>query len=497
MNITPLSALAVAYIAGVAAARYVNIPFILSWAISLAAIITAAFSINTKNKSAILFLISSAFLGAAMFKGSQCFPSNHISHLVSPRGSQASVMGIITNDPAQKGKVTTFILETQSLNKRETTGKILVKVFKEDNFSYGDRVCLEGSIYRVPYFRISRKINYRDYLKQKKIHAILSVGRESTIEILERGCGNPLKAFALSLKKYFKNTMTKYMSPFPKAVLGAILLGEREDLSKAARRMMIESGTIHIISISGLHAGLAGLITLIILRMMRMPKKACHVVTSFILVIYCLLTGAMAPVVRVTIMSIMLSLAYIIGRDTDAYNTLSAAALLILLFNPQELFDMSFQLSFSSIFFIAWLSPKINRLFKENLFKIKYMRALIMLFSSSFAVWLGLLPLTAYYFNIISFAAILANMVVVPYFTIVIGSGIAFLFLGSAIGPLAPLLQAANEFFIMCLFKFIALTVRIPGAFINTPDIPFFAVISYYLMLAFIFNQARRSVVKN
>lgn len=484
MNRAPLSGAAVVFIAGILVAKYTDIPFSIFWMAALPAIILSIVFLKSRVKFLIFIVFSVLFLGGAALRNSQELPPHHISNFITYKGNDVRIEGIIASDPVVKKKSTNFVIKAQRLfrddEELKVCGKVLVKAFKKGHFIYGDKLLIEGSMYRAPYFRISKRSNYRDYLTQKGIYSILSVKKESVVKSLGERAANPIKASAFYMRRRLKRIIESNMSPLSSSILNAIILGERSNLPDGLREIMVQSGTVHIIAISGLHVGLISFIALMTLNILRIPKKASYFITVFVLILYCILTGARTPVVRVTIMAIMLFFGYIIQRETSLFNTLSVAALAILIYNPQQLFNISFQLSFMSIISIGWLSPKIKAIFRKDYFKKTFFGIMIMLFSGSLAAWIGLTPLIAYNFGIVSPIAIAANMIVVPYLSIVVGSGILAVFVGFIYAPLGPIFFATSEISILFLIKLLTLLARIPGAYLTLPDIPPYLVISYY-----------------
>lgn len=146
-------------------------------------------------------------------------------------------------------------------------------------------------------------------------------------------------------------------------------------------------------------------------------------------------------------------------------------------------FEISFQLSFLSVISIVWFFPKIKSVFPEKLDKIPWLHFLISAFSLSFAAWIGLLPLIAYHFKIISPVTILANMIIVPYMAIIVASGFSLVFIGAFIPSLAPVFAASNELFVLILFRIISFLTVIPGAYFKLPEISFVYVLFYYVSL--------------
>ncbi len=497
MNRYPLVMAALAFITGILIADYTGIPVIFLWMGSLLSLILSMTCLRYNMRFLVFSLLTITFLGGLVLKDSQDLAPGHISNFTPYKSAPVLIEGIIDSDPVARSikngiEATSFVLRAKSLirdgKENKVCGKILVKAFGSRRFDYGDRLIIEGKIYRVPYFRISKTLNYRRFLERQGIYSVFSAGRGSDVRILKKGRGNPLKAFAFKIRHRVKSIVKEGMEPFSADILNAIILGERQDVSPDLRKVLVSSGTIHIVAISGLHVGLVAFIILLILKVSRVPKRISYFLAICALIVYCLLTGARAPVIRATIMAVILLFGYAIERRTNIYNSLSLAALMILVFNPQQVFSLSFQLSFMSIISIVWLSPKIKSLF-ESLWRNRevskkwFIIYPITLFSASLAAWLGLLPLVAYYFNIISPIAILANIVVVPYMTLVIGSGFTFIISAFIAPPLTPIFQAANEGVITLLFKLISFAAHIPGAYFSIPEVPFRFVVAYYLLI--------------
>ena len=397
----PFVVLVLVFCSGIFFANLIKIPFGLIYSL---VVILLIFSFLLIRRSLVFNVFISCLvftLGVALLKNSQILPNCHIAKLIPYKSESSFLMGIINNDPIYQDKSVSFILKAEKLKINETwmktCGKVLIKVFRKNEFSYGDRLFLKGNLYR-PFSFSKSEFNYRDYLKHQGIYSIFSVKKDSMVKQSGRNIGNPIKSFAFRIKHRMREVIIKNLSPFSAGILNAIILGERQNLSAHTRDVLVESGTVHIIAISGLHLGIVAFITLLILKIIKIPRKLRYILTILLLIVYCILTGANTPVVRATVMAAVLLLGYFLEREVNIYNSLSLAALIILVVNPWQLFEISFQLSFLSVTSIVWLSPKIKTLFPEKLNKIPWIRFLISIFSVSFAAWLGLLPLIAHYF---------------------------------------------------------------------------------------------------
>jgi len=493
----PLVHLCVAFCLGIMSEAPFKIPFFILYLFTFMSLVPCIIFLKQNTKFNIFILCAAFFLGATVLRNSQILPNCHIARLVPYKSDSFSLVGVIDNDPIYQGKKVSFFLKAEKLGINETwlktCGKVLVNVFGENNFSYGDRLFLRGKLYR-PFSFSKGEFNYRNYLRHQGIYLILSVKNGSMVKQLDKNVGNPVKSFAFRIRHKMRHVIVKNLSSFSTGILNAIILGERQNLSAHTRDILVYSGTVHIIAISGLHLGIVAFMILLILKIIKIPRKPRYILTILLLVFYCLLTGANTPVMRATIMAAMLLFSYFLEREGNIYNSLSFAALIILMVNPWQLFEISFQLSFLSVVSIVWLSPKIKSMFPEKLNKIPWIRLLTSLFSVSFAAWLGLLPLIAYYFGILSPITILANMIVVPYMTIIVASGFSFALIGILMPPLASIFAATNELLILILFKINSLLIIIPGAYFKLPSIYFVYILLYYTLLVSFFNFSKTSI---
>jgi len=493
---------------GIIIANFIKIPFFLAYGLTTIFLVLSLCSLKKDLRFHIFLFCFVFLLGITFLRNSQILPNCHIAKLIAYKSESSFLIGIIDNDPAYQDRNVSFILKAEKLKINETwqktCGKVLVKVFpakvgaavgaRNNGFSYGDRLFLEGNLYR-PFSFSKSEFNYKVYLKHQNIYLILRVKKDSIVKQLNKNVGNPVKSFAFQMRHKMKGVIVKNLSPFSAGILNAIILGERQNLPGYVRDTLVYSGTVHIIAISGLHLGIVAFITLLILKIIKIPRKPRYILTILLLIVYCILSGANTPVIRATIMTTMLLFSYFFKREVNIYNSLSVAALIIVAFNPWQLFEVSFQLSFLSVVSIVWLSPKIKSLFPEKLNKITRIRFLISIFSVSFAAWLGLLPLIVYYFRILSPITILANMIIVPYMTIIVASGFSLALIGILIPSLAAIFAVSNELFILILFRINSFLIALPGAYFKLPNIPFICVLLYYILLISIFNFSKIPII--
>ncbi|MBI2081880.1 MAG: DNA internalization-related competence protein ComEC/Rec2, partial [candidate division NC10 bacterium] len=193
------------------------------------------------------------------------------------------------------------------------------------------------------------------------------------------------------------------------ALLRAIVLGDRSGLSDATVTAFRDSGTYHILAISGLNVSLLAGAFLLLLRVLRVPPRASAAAAVLLVVFYAALAGGSASVVRAAVMTAAVLLALMLERQTDLFNSLGLAALLLLAVSPLSLFDAGFQLTFAATAAIAAVAerPPLARLPRPA-------RWLVLSLTVSAAATLGTLPILARHFQRVSLSGVLANLLIVP-----------------------------------------------------------------------------------
>ena len=477
-QIPVLTATAVFFILGILMMSFISIPFFVLLAFCLIMLIFTFL----KRKKNFVFVLSLLFLclglGGLHLKNHLRPPRNHIALLDLQKAGNIQLGGIIDSDPTYGKRKINFVFKVKKIMSNgksyDAQGKALVNIYSMGRFYYGDELILEGSLYRPFNFGNETNFSYRDYLQKQGISYILNVKKGNKIVFLADNGANPFKSLAFKLKHSFEDILKHKLWPVNSAVLSAIILGERQNFPEDIRRAFIQTGTAHIIAISGFNVGIVVFIFLIFLKAIGIKRKARYLVTIPILVIHMLAVGASASVVRATVMALIVLIAYLIEREPHIINSLSLAALIILAYNPLQIFDIGFQLSFISVLGIVILSPKIlslSRAFLCGLIprmkgrKLKSSKVMLNSFAVSLAAWLATFGLVACYFRIISPVTILANLIIVPLVSLSIILGFILGLSAIACPQLAPPIAATTNFVLLFLFQAAFSLSRLPFAY--------------------------------
>ena len=248
----------------------------------------------------------------------------------------------------------------------------------------------------------------------------------------------------LRMARYRQSLSAQYFSHLGSkeaAIAAAMSLGDKRSLDAAQRQSFSATGVSHVLALSGLHLGiLFSLYSLLFVN--RLPSRRGRVFASLVGVAllwgFALLVGFPLSLVRATVMFTLWQLSVVLYGERSSLNNLALAALLILLFSPASLFDIGFQLSFTSVFFILLLTPHIPRprwLRRSRLLPLVYGWLTV-----SIVAQIGTGPLVAYYFHTIPLVGLLGNLLAIPLAYVILGLALVFFLIPGFQGLTATLL---------------------------------------------------------
>ncbi len=465
----PLVSLSILYALGISFSRKITGSFPALYAISFLLLILCLVSIKKQRLFNIFLSLFVFLLGATALKNFQTLSTSHVSKFIHSKDNLYVIKGCIANQPFSDSHKTSFVLRTEAIKSGDASysceGNILVQLRGCKGFFYGEELILRGPL-RRPYagFNASGR-SYRDYLYHQDIRLIMRVKTEADLIRLHKTRGFILKRFAFWLKDRMEKVFFRHTTSLTQGILGAVILGEKRRVPRFVHYAMMKSGTLHVLVVSGHNVGIVGFMILFLLKLMGLARRSRFCIAILSLVVYCFMTGASTPVVRSTTMAFIMLLGAILKRELDIRNSLALAFLLILLFNPRQLFDVGFQLSFVCVASLIYLYPKLNSLFKIKLIRGRCFQFLIDGFSASLSCWLATIGFIAYYFRIFSPVTVLANLVIVPLAALMTLCGFSLIGIGGMCPALAPSFAHTCDFLVLAMVRLNAFLVNLPLAF--------------------------------
>ena len=273
------------------------------------------------------------------------------------------------------------------------------------------------------------EFNYKRFLAAKGIHFRQFLGKKLALLPLKQS--NDLNFTLEHLRHYFAGVIDQYvLRPESKQIALALLLGQKESLSKEVKQAYSATGTQHILAVSGLHVGIIYSILLLPLTFFKQEGHALRKTYLFLVLgliwIYALMTGFSPSVVRAVVMFSLVTLGQMRKRKPSIWNILAFSALLLLVLDPDIQADLGFQLSYLAVAGIVGLQPILLRMWAPSNRVLDYFWQMA---TVTLAAQLITSPLTLHYFHTFPTYFLVANLLIVPLSYIILCAGVPFLLL--------------------------------------------------------------------
>lgn len=268
-----------------------------------------------------------------------------------------------------------------------------------------------GSVSEIPNKSNPSDFNYKTYLQHKNIYyqistyeKVFKIGNESNFQ-------SKLITFRNNLIAQF--TKMGY-SQKTKGFIEALLFGVKTNLDGNLQQQFKDFGIMHVLAVSGMHVVILFTSITYVLNRLRVSKKGITIILVLFLIVFSLMAGLSGSVVRASLMCLLAIIGNVSGRRVHNFNLLAGSMLLILLFEPNYLFDIGFQLSYAAVFAILFCYPVLQKYFTYKNAVLNYFGQLI---GVSLIAQLGVLPLSIYYFKQIPLLFLIGNLIAIPLTT--------------------------------------------------------------------------------
>jgi len=441
-------------------------------------------------------LFFALFLGAVRYQLSiPEFDAFHIAYY-NDRDYDLLITGTLVEPPDYRDSYTNLRLDVEKVDTgdRDLTahGLILVRASNNQVFHYGDRLRLRGKLKTPPE---NEDFSYRDYLAAQQIHSYMS---SAEVTVLPGKGGNPISAVLYAIKERSLDNIYRMFPDPESSLLAGILLGVDTGLTQELQQAFKNTGTAHIIAISGFNMSIiAGLFVVFFSRFLGPRRGAVLAILGIIL--YTILVGGGAAVVRAALMGSLALFARQVGRRQFALNTLLAVALLMCLWNPLYIWDVGFQLSFFAtlglILYAEPFSQFANGIITKY-FPTSTAERFAELFSEfvllTLAAQLTTIPIMAYHFQRISLVSFLANPFILPAQPAVMILGGLAVLLSLVWVPLGQIAAWVAWPFVVYTIRMVELFDRVPHGTIFLGELSIWFVILFYAaLLSVTFGGAR------
>ena len=316
--------------------------------------------------------------------------------------------------------------------------------------------------------------NYNNYLQHQGIQAKgFPVG-----EIHKTGHSQDLYSVCHMIRN---NLATKLQQVIPDSttykLLAALCLGCRQEITSDTKELFQNTGTIHILAISGLHIGAIFAFFLCLLRLFHFKSRKSRLILIPLIWFVACITGLSPSACRAATILSFITIGEVFKQETIPLNAIAAAAFFSLLINPELLYSVSFQMSYAAYTGIILIYP-LMRIKKMH----KFFRPLYTLLCISFSAQVMTLPIMAYYFHSISLNSIFINLIAVPAASFLLYGGILLLALPGFINfYLSYIIISLTHLFIFSLQLFSKIVINLPDLYPTATH-----VILFYLIIVLV-----------
>ena len=490
------------YLLGIIAGKWVSIPLL--W-LSLTVLFCLVGSIATRHRRHYLCY---GLLHLAVFAGGMLRLETVSDSPIPPHfyDQPISFSGTTTYQP-ERGEAwdacyASGELQLLSDPTQAVSAKFLVRFQKLVPLRYGRHITLTGVLRQPQGRRNPGGFDYRAYLARQDIVGIIDA--KGLLRTGEQDGFLPLRwieALRIRTEQVIDNIYTESGTVKPSLhaqLLKGILLGKRSDLPTETLDIFRNSGTFHVLAVSGLHVGLVAMFCYFGFRCFRLPQKALCLLTIAAVLIYACLIGFRPSVFRASLMAILFLFATLIDRDADLFNLLAFAALVLLLLNPLQVWDVGFQLSFVAVVSIVYFVPKmekpLRRLWENEdgspsqggipvvtRFRNAAVKWLVLSYLVTLAAQIGTTPLIAYHFFRTYPLGVIVGPFAVGLVSLIVAVGMASVCVGFIWVPFAKLIALLNHAIISIFLALISMFGQTWGIVKLTP--PTFGVFVLYIAI--------------
>ncbi|MHC4260214.1 MAG: ComEC/Rec2 family competence protein, partial [Planctomycetota bacterium] len=359
------------------------------------------------------------------------------------------------------------------------------------------------------------QFNFAEYLARKNIFIAASIKSREGIELLPHTSTGIFSKARTKLRQTASSTLVGHLSPEDRnrALLEALLLGYRSNIDSRTYRAFRITGLLHFISLSGMHLGILIGFVWSLCKLAGLMKRTRAIVCFIAIFIFLLIVPPRAPTVRAAIIGFVFCASLLFRRKASSLNTLSLAAIILLLIRPTQLFEAGWQLSFASVLGILLFTDRIHFFLYEKTPGLAsrkkaaqttlFLRIIsklgvyaLGLFSIGLAAWLGGAGILLYHFYTINPLTCLWTIIAFPLVLLILTVGYTKIILSLLLPTIAALLGSIVSALATALIWIVERVSAIGISQILIGHIPLAPIILYYCLILFATSAFRRPRIK-
>ena len=394
-------------------------------------------------------------------------------------GKTVTLEGMVSDDPDVRLNSQHLIIKL-----KDKEANILVIVGRSEAVAYGDEVVVNGVLEEPENFitNSGKEFNYKRYLANQDIYFTI---KNANIEIISHDNGSKIKSLLYKFRGSFMKNINKII-PVPESDLAnGLILGARGGFDSDTKQEFIETGTIHIIALSGYN------VSIVAENVMKVSgiifSQTISIIFGIIIILlFIIMTGASATAIRAGIMATIMLLGKMTGRNYLAGRALVIAGLLMVAYDPRVIVDMSFQLSFIATGGVLFVTPKVMPWFKFLPMRFKIRETL----ATTVAAMIAVLPILLYLTGVLSLVSIPANILILLF----IPFTMFLIFVTGILGYISPFLAIPFGYISYLILLYILSVIHflgtLPFASMTIHSFPLpFTILIYVFLFWWVFKN--------
>jgi ComEC/Rec2-related protein len=329
---------------------------------------------------------------------------------------------------------------------------------------FGDYIRFVGRAYAPSVRRNPGGFDYADYLHRQGFDA--TVRPESPITQWPQDRSWSLHNLIDPARQWIRVTLGEYLKDNPQALLVGLLLGDTDRLPKPIYDSFRESGTSHLLAVSGANVWLVVGMILLPMYYFAVPRWPRTVIAVVVIILFSFLTRNEPSVVRASLMVGLILVGQLLWRPVSPFNAVGAAGIIILLFAPSHLFRPGFQLSFAAVLGILIAVGRVEPALK-GFWRRRWVYAPVMFIVASVAATLATAPVSAWHFGTVPVAGVISNLVMVPLAGLTAHLGLALLPVQTVSGTIASWLAWVTDWLLTASTRIAQFFADVPWAVVS------------------------------
>ena len=510
----PLAPIAIGLAAGIAVDSYHAVPLIV--ALGVFAIGLAGFAVPAHRAGLRFAILGLAAVGPGAMLHDHAYrdvPENHLVAHLGPEPRLAAVTGTLLSPPItsqpdagaftrwlRSGPRTRFVIQAETIDTPngpvDVTGVVTVYVREPQlNLRPGERIKAFGWLSTTRPPANPGAFDWAKHQHRRGMFVTLFVKNAAAVRPIDSPPQNVWIRLRDGLRRWTMRALFEDVTPDEsgaETLLAAMILGQRSQVDRAINDAFLRTGTAHFLAVSGVHVGILGFFVWMACGLAGINRRTAAVVIAATVLIYAVLAEPRPSIIRATILVLFGMMTIIIRRPFSRSNWVAAAAILILVWRPTDLFDIGFQLSFACVLAIAHLEPHVRdvvrkgfRLPSDDVLQLQVLprgwwpRVLprvttnvVVAISTALSAWLVATPIIALYFGRVSPLGWFNSLILLPPVMFVMFAGFAKLLLALIIPASSVLTGPMLAFATVVLAAIAQWLAGIPGVSLEVPSPP-------------------------